>query len=212
MSVLHPWVLALVALAAVPLLLHLVRRETRRRVPFPALRYLQSAERLNARSMRIRDWLLALVRVAVVVLLAAAASRPLIGRGEAASHPPTDLILVLDNTASMNRLTGDSSLLDAARAAASLTLERMGPEDRIWLASKSAREKARKASFLKSQDRRLTNKRPRRPIRASRVVRFRPAVGPGAATVATLPSSAPSWRRSELARPQIASASRAAKE
>ncbi len=135
MSVLHPWALALMALAAVPLLLHLVRRETRRRVPFPALRYLVSAERRNARSMRIRDWLLALVRVGVVLLLAVAASRPLVGRGEAGSHPPTDLILVLDNTASMNRLTGDSSLLDAARAAASLTLERMGPEDRIWLAS-----------------------------------------------------------------------------
>ena len=74
MSVLHPWALALIALAAVPLLLHLVRRETRRRVPFPALRYLQSAERQNARSMRIRDWLLALVRVSVVLLIAAAAS------------------------------------------------------------------------------------------------------------------------------------------
>ena len=135
MSVLHPWALALIALAAVPLLLHLVRRETRRRVPFPALRYLQSAERRNARSMRIRDWLLALVRVAVVLLLAVAASRPLVGRGEAGSHLPTDLILVLDNTASMRRLTGDSSLFDAARAAASLTLERLGPEDRIWLAS-----------------------------------------------------------------------------
>ena len=135
MSVLHPWVLALVALAAVPLLLHLVRRETRRRVPFPALRYLQSAERLNARSMRIRDWLLALVRVAVVVLLAAAASRPLIGRGEAGSHPPTDLILVLDNTASMVRLSGESAVLEVARSAVTITLEHMGPEDRVWLAT-----------------------------------------------------------------------------
>ncbi len=133
MSVLHPWALALIALAAVPLLLHLVRRETRRRVPFPALRYLQSAERQNARSMRIRDWLLALVRVSVVLLLAAAASRPLVGRGEAGSHLPTDLILLLDNTASMVRLSGESSLLDAAVTGANLTLERMGPEDRVWL-------------------------------------------------------------------------------
>lgn len=133
MNVLHPWALGLIALAAVPLLLHLVRRETRRRIPFPALRYLQSAERQTARSMRIRDWLLALVRVSLVLLLAAAASRPLVGRGEAGSHPPTDLVLVLDNTGSMARLSGESSLLDAARSAAALTLERMGPEDRVWL-------------------------------------------------------------------------------
>jgi len=135
MNVLHPWALGLIAFAAVPLLLHLVRRETRRRVPFPALRYLQSAERQTARSMRIRDWLLALVRVSLVLLLAAAASRPLVGRGEAGSHPPTDLVLVVDNTGSMARLSGESSLLDAARSAAALTLERMGPEDRVWLAT-----------------------------------------------------------------------------
>jgi len=85
--------------------------------------------------MRIRDWLLALVRVSLVLLLAAAASRPLVGRGEAGSHPPTDLVLVLDNTGSMARLSGESSLLDAARSAAALTLERMGPEDRVWLAT-----------------------------------------------------------------------------
>jgi hypothetical protein len=83
--------------------------------------------------MRIRDWLLALLRVSVVLLLAAAASRPLVGRGEAGSHPPTDLILVLDNTASMVRLSGESSLLGAARASANLTLEHLGPEDRVWL-------------------------------------------------------------------------------
>jgi len=133
MSILHPWAFALIALAAVPLLLHLVRRETRRRVSFPALRYLQSAARQNARSMRIRDWLLALVRVSVVLLLAAVASRPLAGRGEAGSHRPTDLILLLDNTASMVRLSGEASLLEAARTSAGITLERLGPEDRVWV-------------------------------------------------------------------------------
>jgi len=83
--------------------------------------------------MRIRDWLLALVRVSVVVLLAAAAGQPLLGRGDAGSHPPTDLVLLLDNTASMVRLSGESSLLEAARTAARRTLEYLGPEDRVWL-------------------------------------------------------------------------------
>lgn len=133
MSFLHPWALGLIALAAVPLLLHLVRRESKRRVSFPALRYLRSAERLNARSMRIRDWLLALVRVSLVVLLAIAAGQPLLGRGDAGSHPPTDLVLLLDNTASMIRLSGESSLLEAGRQAARRTLEHLSPEDRVWL-------------------------------------------------------------------------------
>jgi len=132
-SFLFPWALALAGLALAPLLLHLIRRDTDRRVAFPALRYLQSAQRQSARSMRIRDWLLVASRVALVVLLAAAASRPLVGSGDARSHVPTDLLLLLDNTASMQRLADGRSLLEIARAAADTALSFAGPEDRVWL-------------------------------------------------------------------------------
>lgn len=135
MSFLFPWALALAGLALAPLLLHLVRRDTDRRFAFPALRYLQSAQRQSARSMRIRDWLLVACRVALIVLLAAAASRPLVGSGDARSHVPTDLVVVLDNTASMQRLAGGRSLLEIARAAADSALSYAGPEDRVWLAT-----------------------------------------------------------------------------
>ena len=40
MSFLHPWGLAIAGLAVIPILLHLFRHRTRRRVEFPALRYL----------------------------------------------------------------------------------------------------------------------------------------------------------------------------
>ena len=135
MSFLFPWALALAGLALAPLLLHLVRRDTDRRVAFPAIRYLQSAQRQSARSMRIRDWLLVASRVALIVLLAAAASRPLVGSGDARSHVPTDLLLLLDNTASMQRLAGGRSLLEIARVAADTALSYAGPEDRVWLAT-----------------------------------------------------------------------------
>ena len=133
MSFLFPWALALAGLALVPLVLHLVRRDTDRRVAFPALRYLVSAQRQSARSMRIRDWLLVACRIALVVLLAAAASRPLIGTGDARSHLPTDLVVVVDNTASMQRLAGGRSLMEIARAAADSSFSYAGPEDRVWL-------------------------------------------------------------------------------
>lgn len=135
MSLLHPWALALSALAIVPLALHLVRRETRRRVPFPALRYLRSAERRHARSLKVRDRWLVAARVALLLCLAAAASRPLVGRGGPASHPPTDLALVIDNTASMQRVTGDLTLLDAALETARRTLGHATPDDRFWVAT-----------------------------------------------------------------------------
>ncbi|MDH3298481.1 MAG: VWA domain-containing protein, partial [Gemmatimonadota bacterium] len=134
MSFLHPWALALAALAAAPILLHLLRREVAQRIPFPALRYLRRAERRTARSMRLRDQLLLLTRILLVVLLAAAAARPFAGRGGARDHEPTDVLLIIDNSASMGRVQGDRTLLahqvDAARA----TLTNAGPADRFWVA------------------------------------------------------------------------------
>jgi hypothetical protein len=135
MSFLYPAALALAGLALVPLLLHLVRRDTDRRVSFPSLRYLQSAQRQSARSMRIRDWLLVAARMAIVVFLALAASRPLIGTGDAGSHRPTDLVLLVDNSASMDRLSGGRTLLESVRQSVAVSLEHASAGDRVWLIS-----------------------------------------------------------------------------
>jgi len=135
MSFLHPWALALSALAIVPLALHLVRRDTRRRVAFPALRYLHAAERRHARALRVRDRWLAAARIGALLCLAAAAARPVVGRGGPGSHPPTDVALVIDNTASMQRVSGERTLLDAAVEAARRSLRHATPEDRFWVAT-----------------------------------------------------------------------------
>jgi hypothetical protein len=134
MSFLQPWALALVALAAAPILLHLLRRDVAQRIPFPALRYLRRAERRTARSMRLRDQLLLGTRVLLVVLLAAAAARPLAGRGGARDHEPTDALLIVDNSASMGRVNDGRTLLDHQLEAAQSALENAGPADRFWVA------------------------------------------------------------------------------
>ncbi len=134
MNFLHPWALALAALAAAPILLHLLRRDVAQRIPFPALRYLRRAERRTARSMRLRDQLLLATRILLVVLLAVAAARPLAGRGGARDHEPTDALLIVDNSASMGRVTDGRTLLDHQLEAARTALENAGPADRFWVA------------------------------------------------------------------------------
>jgi len=133
MSVLHAWALALGLAAAVPFILHLRRRRTDRRVAFPALRYLNRAEEERARSWVASDVLLLAIRMGLVLALALAAAGPLLGRGGAADHEPTDVAIVLDNSASTGRLVGDGSLFDllVERARASLAATR--PEDRVWV-------------------------------------------------------------------------------
>lgn len=133
MSFLHPLGLAVAALAAAPILLHLLRRETAQRVPFPALRYLRAAERRTSRTVRLRDLLLLATRVLIVLLLAVAAARPLAGRGDADDHAPTDVILLIDNSASMGRVDGDRTLFDVQLEAARRALDAATPADRFWV-------------------------------------------------------------------------------
>ncbi len=133
MSFLQPWALALVALAAVPVLMHLLRRETVQRVAFPALRYLRNAERRTARSLRLRDLFLLTARVGLLLLLAVAAARPLIGRGGAEDHAPTDAILLIDNSASTDRVSGGRTLLDREIELARASLDLASDADRFWV-------------------------------------------------------------------------------
>jgi hypothetical protein len=132
MGVLQPWLLALGLGVAVPLLLHLFQRHQGPRVVFPALRYLRRAERESARRVKVRQWLLLLLRSLAVLLLALAAARPFLA-GAGGMHEPAAVVLVLDNSLSTGAVVGDRRVFDELRERALETLERAGAEDRFWL-------------------------------------------------------------------------------
>ena len=75
---------------AIPLFLHLRRRRIENRVDFPAVRYLERAEKDNVRQLKIRNLLLMFLRIATVLAIALAAARP-IGAFFGAGHVPTAL-------------------------------------------------------------------------------------------------------------------------
>ena len=132
MGLLNPLLLFLAAVAAVPLLLHLLQRHQGPRVIFPALRYLRRAEKESARRIRLRQILLMLLRIAAVLLLALAAARPFTGFG-GAGHSPTAVVIVLDNSMSTAVVEGEQRVLDELKARALEMLEVAGPDDRFWL-------------------------------------------------------------------------------
>ena len=133
MSVLYGWAMVLAVSAIVPIVLHFRKRQTDRRVAFPALRYLTRAEDARSRSLVASDILLLAVRIGLILALALAAAGPLLGRGGARDHPPTDVALIVDNSASVGRLTENGFLFDDLVSRAQEALEVASPEDRIWL-------------------------------------------------------------------------------
>lgn len=104
MSLLSPWFLAGLLLVAGPIIAHLVRRATRDRVAFSALRFLApSTPKLDRRS-RVQHPLLLLLRCLIVGLLALAFARPYWNQ----TTPPTATVdqsrlalVLLDRSASM---------------------------------------------------------------------------------------------------------------
>ncbi len=132
MGFLAPALLVLGAATVIPILLHLLQRHQGPRVVFPALRYLRRAEKESARKIRLRQILLLLLRLAALVLLALAAARPFL-RGSGASHEPTAVALILDNSLSSSAVVEDRRVLDGLKARALESLLRAGPDDRFWL-------------------------------------------------------------------------------
>lgn len=134
MIFLHPLALIGLALAAIPALLHLFQRRQPPEADFPALRYLSEAERRTARRLRLRHLLLLVLRTALIVTVILAAARPLVpSQASGASHPPSALALVLDNSLSSGAVVGGQGTLDRLKAAARAVLRRATPEDRLWL-------------------------------------------------------------------------------
>ena len=129
---LSPLYLLAAAAAAVPLLIHLMRRRIGTRVDFPAVRYLARAEREHSRKLRLRNLLLMLLRVAAVLLVVMAAGRPVL-RVEGSGHAPTALAIVLDNSLSTTVIEEGRPILERLRERARSVARLSGVDDRLWL-------------------------------------------------------------------------------
>lgn len=138
MTFLSPLALILAGAVAVPLVLHLLRRKSAEEVEFPALRYLLRAQREFSRTLKLRNLLLMLIRIAIVVVLALAAARP-VGRMVGSGHPPTALALVLDNSLSTSVVVDGQSVLARLKDAARDALAKAGSGDRAWLVTSDGR-------------------------------------------------------------------------
>jgi hypothetical protein len=63
-------------LVGIPIILHLVMRQKPKQLVFPAVRFLQKRHESNRRTLRLRHWLLLLLRCLVIALAALALARP----------------------------------------------------------------------------------------------------------------------------------------
>lgn len=117
MEFVNPALLAGMAAAVAPLVLHLVMRQQPRQLEFPALRLVKARQDANRRRLRVRHWLLLLLRMAALCLLALALARPSInasGLG-ADREAPVAAALVFDASPRMLYRQDNQTRLERAR-------------------------------------------------------------------------------------------------
>ena len=134
LTLLHPWLLAGLAAASLPVLIHLIGRRRAPTVWFAAFDFLLAVNKRLARRERVRQILLLLLRTLAVAALVLAVARPLPNRTLAAAGTTSRrLALVIDTSASMGYRLDGSTLLERAKELARDVLSHLQPGDTVTL-------------------------------------------------------------------------------
>jgi len=133
---------------AIPILVHLIQREKKRVVNFPSLMFVRRIPYQSVRRRRIRHWFLLLLRAAAIALIVLAFARPFTQPGAAtpaaAASGARDVVIVLDQSASM----GYGDHFEKAKEAARTIVRGLSGDDRATLVlfAKNAEENMRATS------------------------------------------------------------------
>ena len=132
MNFLVPAFLAGLVALAVPVLLHLRRRDRDTPQRFPSLMFLDRLPIRTAQRRRITDWPLLLLRAIALVLLVLAFARPFMDarRAAAGTEGARTVVVLLDRSLSMSRRDVWPAALDSTRQ----VLNALRPDDRVALA------------------------------------------------------------------------------
>ncbi len=130
------------ALASIPILIHLLYRRQYRRVDWAPMRYLKLSVQRNRRRVRVEQLLLLLLRTALVVLLFLLVARPVM-HAEGLSRlwggsGRTNRIVLLDDSLSMGYVHEAKSALARGQDVLADLLPTFGPKDGFTLVVASA--------------------------------------------------------------------------
>src|SRR5258707_11035400 len=101
MGILAPWFLAALAGLALPLYLHLLKRQKNPPRPVPSLMLYESRTQSSTRHKRLHYLLLLSLRLLLLILVILAFANPFINRSTAALASNRLVLLVIDNSFSM---------------------------------------------------------------------------------------------------------------
>lgn len=121
------------AAALIPLIIHLFSKRRVKIVEFSSVRHLKAMQKRQVRRLKIRQWLLLILRMLIILAVVLAFARPTTKSGSVGAHASVTAVVLFDNSASMGRYVTDGFLFDIAKRRAEELLATIGQADQIML-------------------------------------------------------------------------------
>lgn len=110
MTFLDGALLGFLALASIPIIIHLLNRQNFKVVDWAAIRFLLESMQKNSRRLQLRDLILLILRTLAILLIVLALARPLLSSGSLfPGVGGTNAVILLDNSMSMTVQRGNST-------------------------------------------------------------------------------------------------------
>ena len=136
MTFLSPSILWGLLAITIPIIIHLISLRHTRDTEFSTLRFIKSLKHETIRHLKIKQWLLVLLRTIAILCLILMFSRPLMTgtlTGKLAGYVESRAVIVVDNSASMAVHTDDGTLLDRAKSSLPAILKGLEGETTVEL-------------------------------------------------------------------------------
>ncbi len=135
MAFLNPFFLFGLLATGIPLVIHLWNRRRVVTIDFSSLIFITAAHRENARRFQLRQFLILLLRMAIIALIALALARPFLTLGlpVASVRAKTDVVIVLDHSYSMAYQDINGIRFDKAKILATDIIDTLRHGDRAAL-------------------------------------------------------------------------------
>jgi hypothetical protein len=136
MTFLNPLVLFGLVAAAIPVILHLLNLRKLRTIEFSTLSFLKELQQTKIRRLKIRQWLLLLIRTLIILSIVFAFARPalkgaLFGRLGASAH--SSVVLIFDDSFSLAGSDQNGELFKQAKDKIEKLIDVLNDGDEVYL-------------------------------------------------------------------------------
>ena len=140
MVFLNPAVLIGLLAASIPILIHLLNLRKLKKIEFSTLTFLKELQKNKIRKVKLKQWLLLVLRVLIILFLVFAFARPTlegVAIGGTTSAAKTTAVFILDDTFSMSVVDQNGSYFNQAKQTIKNLLKNFQEGDEIGLILKS---------------------------------------------------------------------------